>query len=72
VLIEGRQGRQAKALAQQVMHRAAGGEVVALHHLADPQEHIGAHLGLDEMPTSLRTGLLAVAAWWPGAGGEAR
>ena len=66
-MIEGRQGQQAKVLTQQVMHRAAGREVVALHHLANPQVHIGAHLGLDEVATGLGAGLLAVAAGGDGS-----
>jgi hypothetical protein len=50
-LIEWGKRRQAKALAQQVMHRSAGREVAGFHQLADLQVDVSADLGLDDMAT---------------------
>jgi hypothetical protein len=52
-LIEWGKRRQAKALAQQVMHCAAGREVAGFHQLTDLQVDVGADLGLDDMATGL-------------------
>ena len=51
MLIERQKRRQAKALAQQVMHRSAGREVAGFHQLADLQVDVGAYLGLDDVAT---------------------
>jgi hypothetical protein len=50
-LIEWGKRRQAKALAQQVMHRSAGREVAGFHQLANLEVDVGADLGLDDMAT---------------------